>query len=83
MYENVRKGVPKYETVRKSQKGQFLAVFPLLLRIIACYQPSSAGIERVFSILGMMSEQQERALQDYQILVCMARYNNRHDKVEK
>lgn len=46
-------------------------------RVVALFQPSSAAMERVFSIVSRFTDQQSSMKEDYMQLVCMLRYNYR------
>jgi len=50
--------------------------FALLARKIACLSPSSATVERLFSLLNSFNDNQANALADYAKARCLIRYNN-------
>ena len=47
-------------------------------RLVLLVQPSSAAVERVFSILQCITEQQQSSLEDYLELSIMLQYNLAH-----
>jgi hypothetical protein len=52
-----------------------LPAFYSIVQVMGLLQPSSAAMERVFSLLSSFTDLQNSSLSDYYSLSCMLRYN--------